>query len=338
MRRQIGMWALLIALATAASADAQVISLLVGNGSGFAGLDSYSSVNGGYTGAFASAGSGTEFSFFKYGGPTSNLFVERNNSVLQFNGHTGAFINTFSTTQFGGAFCFGPDNNMYRLEGSGTKTIGKYDGTTGVRLGTFVDSSMSGLDTAGGSMRFGPNGNLFVDNGNTILQFNGTTGTPMGQFIAPGSGGLTFALDALFASNGNLLVSGGNGTTNDSVYRFDGTTGAYLGVFASGNGIDIPIGLAQGPDGAIYAASEGNNQIKRFDLSTGNFIDNFIPATAHQVPTYLAFTPFPVPEPASIVLLASVSAAVGAFRSWRRTAMGVRRGESAASGSIPNTI
>ena len=73
---------------------------------------------------------------------------------------------------------------MYRLEPFSSSqvypaTVGKYDGATGARVGTFVSSNISGILTPA-NMRFGPNGNLFVDNGNEILQFNGMTGAPMG--------------------------------------------------------------------------------------------------------------------------------------------------------------
>lgn len=302
-------------------ANAQVVNLLVGNQSGFAGIDRYDSTNGSYQGVFAS-GSGSEFSFFKYGGPNANLFVQQANNVLQFNGLTGNFINVFSTIALGGQFTFGPDNNMYRLEGTGTKAIGRYNGSTGVRLGTFVDAGISGLNSTAGGMRFGPNGNLYVDNGNTMLGFNGTTGAPLGAFFSPGSGGLAAVLDAVFASNGDLIVSGLNGSTNDATYRFDGTTGAYLGVFASGNGIDVPKGIAEGPDGRIYLVSSFSNQIKRFDLSNGTFLGNFISSTTHQFPSHIVFTPSPIPEPTSLFLcsIAGSAASICAIRRRRTIA------------------
>jgi hypothetical protein len=323
MRRRAGMCvAILIVFATAASANAQVTSLLVGSGqSGFVGIDAYQAGNGVFQGTFVS-GTGAPFTSFKYGGPSNNLFVWQGDNILQRDGHSGNPIDVFTTLLHGGNFAFGPDNNMYRIEPFSTTqnypaTIGKYDGATGARLGTFVSSSVSGITTPA-NMRFGPNGNLFVDNGNTILQFNGTTGAPMGAFFTAGTGGIGFVADAVFASNGNLLVSGSNGSTNDTLWRFDGTTGAYLGLFASGNGLNAPVGITQGPDGAIYVASEFSDQIKRFDLSTGNFIGDFIPSTTHQFPSYLAFTPYPVPEPTSLSLCCLAVGVGGAIRLRRR--------------------
>jgi streptogramin lyase len=58
------------------------------------------------------------------------------------------------------------------------------------------------------------------------------------------------------------------------ILRFNGVTGASLGVFAfdAGNG---PRGITFGPDGNVYATT-GNN-IQRFDGKSGAFIDNFVP-------------------------------------------------------------
>jgi streptogramin lyase len=152
-------------------------------------------------------------------------------------------------------------------------------------------------------MRFGPDGNLYVDNGSTILRFSGTTGAPMGVFTPSGSGGLVAIDDFLFASTGKLLVSGINGGTNDTVYQFDGATGSYLGIFASGNGMNVPEGLAEGTDGNLYVASFFSQEIKRFDLLSGTFVDNFVTNTQGRFPSYIEFTPFPVPEPTSLGLV-----------------------------------
>jgi hypothetical protein len=51
--------------------------------------------------------------------------------------------------------------------------------------------------------------NLFVSDGNKILEFNGTTGAPVGNgvFVSAGSAGLDGASGLAFGPNGNLCVS-----------------------------------------------------------------------------------------------------------------------------------
>jgi hypothetical protein len=109
---------MVIAVATAfalsSPARAQVISLLVGNGSGFAGVDAYGTPNGSYEGVFASAATGGGFLFSRYG-PDGNLYITQDSAVRKYDGHTGSFLGTF-TSVLGSQFTFGPDSNMYRLE------------------------------------------------------------------------------------------------------------------------------------------------------------------------------------------------------------------------------
>jgi len=63
-----------------------------------------------------------------------------------------------------------------------------------------------------------------------------------------------------------------------SVLEYNGTTGAFIGVFASGNGLNNVRGLTFGPDGNLYVANFGGGSVLRFNGTTGAFIDEFVAA------------------------------------------------------------
>ena len=62
--------------------------------------------------------------------------------------------------------------------------------------------------------------------------------------------------------------------------RYNGTTGAFIDVFAStaGSGMFQPQAPVFGPDGNFYVASGGTKQVLRFNGATGAFIDVFAAA------------------------------------------------------------
>ena len=75
--------------------------------------------------------------------------------------------------------------------------------------------------------------------------------------------------------------------------RYDGRTGAFLGVFVAkgSGGLNGAYGLAFGPDGNLYVDSFINNQVLRYDGGTGAFLDVFASGNGLLGPTYLAFAP-----------------------------------------------
>lgn len=76
------------------------------------------------------------------------------------------------------------------------------------------------------------------------------------------------------ATQPDLLVSS---ALTHNILRYDGITGAFVGVFASGGGLTVPLGLIFGPDGNLYVCSSATNSILRFDGTTGAFINVFVP-------------------------------------------------------------
>src|ERR1035437_5447525 len=63
----------------------------------------------------------------------------------------------------------------------------------------------------------------------------------------------------------------------NSVLRYDGGTGAFLGTFASGGGLIQPYGIVFGPDGNLYVAGTHSSSVVRYNGVTGVFIDVFVP-------------------------------------------------------------
>jgi DNA-binding beta-propeller fold protein YncE len=110
--------------------------------------------------------------------------------------------------------------------------------------------------------------------GNNVSRYDGT-GSYVGEFIASGSGGLVSPDDLTWGPDGNLYVSSSSSNTTGSILRYDGQTGAYLGVFAEGGGLARPYGSAFGPDGNLYVASFRSDQILRYNGSTGAFLGVF---------------------------------------------------------------
>ena len=87
----------------------------------------------------------------------------------------------------------------------------------------------------------------------------------------------------------DLLVAS-QGT--DQVLRYNGTTGAPMGVFASGS-FDGPEAMTYGPDGNLYVIGAFSNNVVRFNGATGAFIDEFVASGSGGLsnPTDLDFGP-----------------------------------------------
>lgn len=70
----------------------------------------------------------------------------------------------------------------------------------------------------------------------------------------------------------NLLVTS---QLNQTVREYNGTTGAFVKVAASGGALGDPLGLVVGLDGHLLVSDAQTNQVKRYDSTTGSFIDVF---------------------------------------------------------------
>ena len=78
----------------------------------------------------------------------------------------------------------------------------------------------------------------------------------------------------VFGLDDNLYVSSFD---TDEILRFDGTTGEFIDVFASGGGLDGPVGMLFDKEtSSLYVSSKNSNQILKYDSQTGEFQEIFI--------------------------------------------------------------
>ncbi|NJN21615.1 MAG: PEP-CTERM sorting domain-containing protein [Leptolyngbya sp. RL_3_1] len=116
---------------------------------------------------------------------------------------------------------------------------------------------------------------LLVGNtrGNNVVLFDEISGDFLGDLI-PDNGLLDSPDTFVYGPDGNLYISSGTTPENSAILRFT-PEGKFIDVFASGNGLFRPYGIAFGPDGNLYVSSFLSDQILRYDGTTGAFIDVF---------------------------------------------------------------
>jgi streptogramin lyase len=148
----------------------------------------------------------------------------------------------------------------------------EFDSRTGDYVG--IAAASQGVSQIQG-MTLGPDGSLygsyFDTNTNTdgrVLRIRPDGGVE--TFVAPGSGGLYSPLGLTFGPDGHLYVANNLG----NVLRFNGTTGAFLDVFASG--LSAPQDVVFGPDGHLYVSNGLGDSISRFDGKTGASLGFFV--------------------------------------------------------------
>jgi len=138
---------------------------------------------------------------------------------------------------------YGPDGDLYVLE-STTGSIMRFDGVVGTRRIDLVAPGNSKLTDAR-DLIFGPDGKAYVaDNAdNRVLRVSlPAKGQNPKVFVTAGAGGLDGPRGLAFGPGGDLYVTSfGTG----EVLRYDGTTGAFIEVFATG--LSEPEDLAFAP-------------------------------------------------------------------------------------------
>lgn len=134
------------------------------------------------------------------------------------------------------------------------------------------------------SIVLGPDGLLYVcaEEVDQIVRIDPDTLAVLDTFVgddpltpADENGPLAGPTSAVFGPGGDLYVAS---FENDQILRFDGTSGAYEGVFVAQGlgGLNGPdAGTKFGRDGYLYVPSFWSDRVLRYD-GAGEFVDEFI--------------------------------------------------------------
>ncbi|MEG4807753.1 NHL repeat-containing protein [Microcoleus sp. F8-D3] len=158
----------------------------------------------------------------------------------------------------------------------------RFDGNTGNSLGEFIPPGSGGLYNPD-TIVFGPDGNgddksdIYIASGDkpgnsgeptasAVLRYDGITGAFIDKFVGDNpntavdeTGGLFRPYGLAFGPDGNFYASS---FLSDQILRYNGKTGQFIDVFASGNqqagGLNGPNGLLFAPDGNLYVTTQGS--------------------------------------------------------------------------------
>ncbi|MEO7454379.1 MAG: hypothetical protein ABIV13_06420 [Fimbriimonadales bacterium] len=147
-----------------------------------------------------------------------------------------------------------------------------YDATTGAFLGVFADTHIDGPQ----GLAMDSSGNVYVA---SEYSSNITKWSPGGVFLGEfGAPGLAGPQDIEFGPDGNFYVNAHVPLVADSVWKFDGVTGAFLGMHGLGGGFAHTHGMSWRPsDGDLYQGllAGPSSMVRRFDGPTGAMLTPF---------------------------------------------------------------
>lgn len=189
---------------------------------GFAGLTRVSSS----TGAFISSVAGGQ-RLGPHKGPNNNVLVGGPSGVEEFDGTTGAFVQTRSS--------IGDGYNLITHQGNEVFVASWNNSAFGIKRFDFLTGLSTGPDIATPfqpqEIGFGPDGSLYAganyaSSGGGVYKYNSGTGTWnlwADTTILGANGPHGFAWDPNNLNNFYTAMPGGQ------IYRFDGSSGAFLG-------------------------------------------------------------------------------------------------------------
>ena len=151
---------------------------------------------------------------------------------------------------------FGGIGDMF-VTGDVSNTVRSYGGVTGNFIGLFGAPTNSPL-----AIDFGnTNGRVLVGGfAGGVMEFDAATGAWIKTY-----GGPAWAWSGIYEASGNVLVAE---SATDQILRYDGTTGALLGLFAPIPG--APADMRYGPNGHLYVCTYTGGMVWELHPVTGN--------------------------------------------------------------------
>ena len=220
-------------------------------------------------------------------GPDGNLYVSgRGNAhILEFDGHTGEFLGDFTSgydLDNPTKMTFGPDGMLYVSQwGEQKSAVARFDARTGV----FVDEATDIALQEGMAHVWDDEGRMYVASytSKDVKRFD-ADGRLIDVFVGPEH--LSSAVNLWFGDGGDLFVVDWEA---GKVLRYDGSTGAYKGVFISG--MTRSEGVTLGQDGVLYICDWQENVIHRYDATTGEHLGIFAEGGGMLQPNGVVFGP-----------------------------------------------
>ena len=318
-----------LTIAAISSTTLPVQAALLVSSSGDNSIKQYDELTGAYIRDFVTSGSGGLLN--PQGltlGPNGNLFVvSGTGSIKEYSGISGEYVKDFASSREG--LTFTDDGSLFgttgRIPGAdagfgqeNTLSSGllQYNGTTGKFIGSITTAiaptTAGSIPVAQDVVFGGPDNTLFVSlssarfNSGFISEYDPVTGTVIGRDYTVSDPSVTNINPNGLAINDNFLFY----TESSSVGRYDLVNRIIDPLFVDRNsgGLSQGIDVAIGGNGNLFVSDSISNSIKQYDGGTGDFLGDFITSGSGGLssPTYLTTANVPVPEPSSVLGLATL--------------------------------